>query len=416
MSDKKDNPNFSGEQEWVGSFYGVPKNPHAPSTDASRDRKKISTIDRVNTNDGHLSNKKRDISALVYTLRLLIILVLLTGGFLLVRVGIGLYQERLFIEQQQEIPPAVMSEVPLTKSMKFDSEKSIDFFTSQCVKWENENTNLRAAHELIKRDYLEKALERCNYVLSLNPSNKEALEMAADLYTRLDKLVEAINAYIRLLNLDVTQKAVQEKLIEALYFHNDYEAVIQLSNWYYEKAMFNERVHYLLFRSHKELDQIEEALKISDRILKASPDYVEVANDRIELLIILKRFNEAIEEFDRLQTKRYRDPLFYRDYASCHAQLGQVKDAVEVLGKAVNIFGRSQVISWLASSDYDKIRSDSYFNTFSIRVGGEEVTSQIKLLTENRRNDYQVDKSFLNNENFENTETISPQLNILDRD
>ena len=416
MSDKKDNPNFSGEQEWVGSFYGVPKNPHAPSTDASRDRKKISTIDRVNTNDGHLSNKKRDISALVYTLRLLIILVLLTGGFLLVRVGIGLYQERLFIEQQQEIPPAVMSEVPLARSMKFDSEKSIDFFTSQCVKWENENTNLRAAHELIKRDYLEKALERCNYVLSLNPSNKEALEMAADLYTRLDKLVEAINAYIRLLNLDVTQKAVQEKLIEALYFHNDYEAVIQLSNWYYEKAMFNERVHYLLFRSHKELDQIEEALKISDRILKASPDYVEVANDRIELLIILKRFNEAIEEFDRLQTKRYRDPLFYRDYALCHAQLGQVKDAVEVLGKAVNIFGRSQVISWLASSDYDKIRSDSYFNTFSIRVGGEEVTSQIKLLTENRRNDYQVDKSFLNNENFENTETISPQLNILDRD
>ena len=72
------------------------------------------------------------------------------------------------------------------------------------------------------------------------------------------------------------------------------------------------------------------------------------------------------------KAKRYRDPLFYRDYASCFAQLGQVKDAVEVLGKAVNIFGRSQVISWLLSSDYDKIRNDSYFNTFYIRVGGQE--------------------------------------------
>ena len=40
MSDKKDNPDFPGEQEWVGSFYGVPKNPHAPSTDVARDRKK----------------------------------------------------------------------------------------------------------------------------------------------------------------------------------------------------------------------------------------------------------------------------------------------------------------------------------------------------------------------------------------
>lgn len=416
MSDKKDNPDFPGEQEWVGSFYGVPKNPQSPSTDVARDRKKTSSIDRANANDGRLSNKKRDISALVYTLRLLIILVLLVGGFLLVRVGIGLYQERLLIEQQREIPPAVMSEVPLTKSTKFDSEKSIHFFTNQCVKWEDEAANLRAAHELIKRDYLEKALERCNYVLSLNPSNKEALEMAADLYIRLDKLVEAINAYIRLLNLDYKQLTVQEKLIEALYFHEDYQAVIQLSDWYYEKAMYNEQVHYLLFRSYKELDQIEAALKIANRILKASPDFVEVANDRIEILIVLQRFNEAIEEFDRLQGKRYRDPLFYRDYASCYAHLGQIKDAVEVLGKAVNIFGRSQVISWLASSDYDKIRSDPYFNTFSIRVGGEEVTSQIKLLTENRQNDYQVDKSYLINENFENRETITPQLNILDRD
>ena len=416
MSDKKNNPDLPREQEWVGSFYGVPKNPHSPSTDVPRDRKKTSSIDRANANDGRLSNKKRDISALVYTLRLLIILVLLVGGFLLVRIGIGLYQERLLIEQQREIPPAVMSEVPLTKPTKFDSEKSIDFFTNQCVKWEDESINLRAAHELIKRDYLEQALERCNYVLSLNPSNREALEMAADLYTRLDKLVEAINSYIRLLNLDCKQLTVQEKLIEALYLHEDYQAVIQLSEWYYEKAMFNERVHYLLFRSYKELDQIEDALKIANRILKASPDFVEVANDRIEILIILQRFDDAIAEFGRLQAKRYRDPLFYRDYASCYAHLGQIKDAVEVLGKAVNIFGRSQVIAWLASSDYDKIRSDPYFNTFSIRVGGEEVTSQIKLLTENRRNDYQVDKSYLINENFENKETITPQLNILDRD
>ena len=172
MSDKKDSPNFSGEQEWIGSFYAAPKNPDAASTDIGRDRKKTNSIDRANANDGSLSNKKRDISALVYVLRLLIILVLLVGGFLLVRIGVGLYEERLLNEQQQVIPSTVMSEVPLTKSTKFDSEKSIDFFTKQCVRWEDEATQFRTAHELIKRDYIEKALERCNYVLSLNPSNQ----------------------------------------------------------------------------------------------------------------------------------------------------------------------------------------------------------------------------------------------------
>ena len=143
---------------------------------------------------------------------------------------------------------------------------------------------------------------------------------------------------------------------------------------------------------------MEEALETATRILKASPDFLEVASDRIEILIILKRFGEAIGEFDRLQAKRYRDPQFYRDYASCFAQLGQVKDAVEVTGKAVNIFGRSQVISWLLSSDYDKIRNDSYFNTFYIRVGGQEVKSQMQILTENRLNKKQADENFKINE------------------
>ena len=98
-------------------------------------------------------------------------------------------------------------------------------------------------------------------------------------------------------------------------------------------------------------------------------------------------------------------------------QLGRVKDAVEVLGKAVNIFGQSQVISWLMSSDYDKIRSDSYFNTFSIRVGGEEVMSQLQVLTESRLKEKQVvDENYVIDKNTESLEALTPQLNILERD
>ena len=41
------------------------KNPHGANTDLARDRKKTSSIDRAHPNDGRLSNKKRDISALV---------------------------------------------------------------------------------------------------------------------------------------------------------------------------------------------------------------------------------------------------------------------------------------------------------------------------------------------------------------
>ena len=73
------------------------------------------------------------------------------------------------------------------------------------------------------------------------------------------------------------------------------------------------------------------------------------------------------------------------------------------------------MISWLLSSDYDKIRNDSYFNTFYIRVGGQEVKSQMQILTENRLNKKQADENFKINEKNETLELL-PQLNILDRD
>jgi tetratricopeptide (TPR) repeat protein len=415
MSDKKNKSDSVEEQEWIGSFYGGPKNPDADSVDSGRNRKKISSIDRPEKNDGSLTNKRRDISALVYILRFLIILLLLVSGFFGMKVGIDLYRERLLVEQKQALPSAVMSEVTLIESTVFKSDESIDFFKIQCAQWEDEAANLRAAHELIKRNYFEKALERCNYVLSSNPSNRDALEMVAGLYNRLNRRTEAINAYVRLLNLDYMQVAVQEKLIESLYFHEDYQAVVELVNWYYEKAVFNEQVHYLLFHSYKKLDRLEEALEISNRILKSSPDLLEIANDKIEILLKLKRFNEAIIELDLLHAKRYRDPLFYRDYAACFAQLGQIKNTVEVLGKAVNIFGRSQVLSWIASEDYDKIRNDLYFETFSVRVGGQEVADQLQALADLRRDSEQVEPGFLMDENIESIDTMNPQLNILNQ-
>ena len=61
--------------------------------------------------------------------------------------------------------------------------------------------------------------------------------------------------------------------------------------------------------------------------------------------------------------------------------------------------------------------SDSYFNTFSIRVGGEEVMSQLQVLTESRVNQKQaVDENYLIDKNTETLEALTTQYNILDRD
>ena len=63
----------------------------------------------------------------------------------------------------------------------------------------------------------------------------------------MNRPIEAVNAYIRLINLNQNNSDLIEKLIKSLFELGDHRSVINLSNWYYDSYVFNEDIHYLLY-------------------------------------------------------------------------------------------------------------------------------------------------------------------------
>ena len=412
MSDDKQYRENSSEEEWIGSFYGSSK---SSKSKLDIKQKKTNTIDKRNHKDGKLANSRRDISALSYILRLFIVIISLIIFFALIILGIFLYKERLLVEQKKTQPSAVMSEVLIVKTNDLNALNNDNFFKNQCSFWEQESKDIRKINELYKFGYIQQALDKCNVVLNRNPYNQEVLLKAADIFLELNRPIEAVNAYIRLINLNQNNADLIEKLIKSLFELGDHRSVINLSNWYYTSYVFNEDIHYLMYQSFIKVKEYNRALEISERFTSTSKYYIEVINQKIEILINEKRYTDAILCLEIVSQTRYREPTFYRDYSRCYAKLGDVKSSVEVLGKAANIFGQNVVLQWLLSDDYELILENNYFKAFSSRIGGQQFASQMNQITESP-NDESFDNEGLLINNTETFNNLAPQLDIMKRD
>ena len=412
MSDNKQYRENSSEEEWIGSFYGSSKN---SKNELDIKQKKTNTIDKKNHKDGKLANSRRDVSALSYILRLFIVIILLIMFFGLIIFGIFLYKERLLVEKKQILPSAVMTEVLIVKTNELNSLNNNEFFKNQCSLWKQESEDLRKINELYKFGYTKEALDHCNIVLNRNPYNQEVLMKATDIFLELNRPIEAVNACIRLINLNQNNADLIKKLIISLFELGDHRSVINLSDWYYTIYVFNEDIHYLMYQSCIKMNEYNRALEISERFSSNSTYYFDVINKKIEILINEKRYGDAISYLEIVSQTMYRESSFYRNYSRCHARLGNVKTCVEILGKASNIFGQSEVLQWILSEDYELILEDSYFKAFSSRIGGQQLASQMNQLTENK-NDESFDNTGLLINNPETFNNLAPQLDIMKRD
>ena len=236
-----------------------------------------------------------------------------------------MYKERLLVERKQITPSAVMSEILIVKTNDLNALNNDDFFKNQCSFWEQESIDLRKINELYKFGYIQQALDKCNVVLNRNPYNQEVLLIAADIFLELNRPIEAVNTYIRLIKFKSKHADLIEKLIKSLFELGDHRSVINLSNWYYDSYVFNENIHYLMYQSFIKVKEYTRAIEISERFTSSSKHYIDVINKKIEILINEKRYGDAISCLEIVSQARYREPSFYRDYSRCYAKIRRCK-------------------------------------------------------------------------------------------
>ena len=315
----------------------------------------------------------REKMALLAILKSVIMILLLVIAFFMLRKGIKLYEESVWMDTQTEVATSpVLLEVELIEEFDIENKDARELFAERIEGWKEADRLVRSADALLKRNNFDRAISQCQDALRISPSHMGALEHLGELYFEKGMIVESINSYIRLLSVDPSRDDLLEKLIKALDTHGDAPAVAYMAQWFLEENNYDEDVQYYLANALFAQEDYSDAVDAYKRVLRDSPGDVLALEKLAIAYMTLDDYEEALGALEQLRESNYRDQNYYRKIAICNAQLGKSAETVQTLGKAAHLFGQNIVVGWIQDPKLDPIREDRSFQAFADRVGGEE--------------------------------------------
>jgi tetratricopeptide (TPR) repeat protein len=315
----------------------------------------------------------REKMALIAILKLFILLLALMIAFFMLWKGIKLYEESIWIEQveSQESSP-VLEEMEIVEQFDIEDPESREQFAARIDMWKEAERLVASADLLMQRRIYDQAILQCQEAIRFDPAHIGALERLGRLYYEKGRYVEAVNAYIRLLSVDPSRKETQKSLIRALDAYGDNQAVKYMAEWYLEDHFMDAEVQRYRARALFALEEFESAAEAYRRVLREMPNDVESLEQQVAAYMQVEKYQEAIRPLERLRELDYRNALYYRKLAACHAQLGQVQECVDMLIRATQLFDRPIVLTWLSDPLLDPVREEHPFQAFVDRIGGED--------------------------------------------
>lgn len=388
----------------------------APSEKPLYEDKLTSDMNRVRKTARHqaVSGKHkegvdpREKMALLAILRAAIMVVMLGIAFFMLKKGIGIYEEKVWMDNQTvpETSP-VMRNVALIKDYNI-ADQDNESFTQRIDVWKKTERLVRSVDDLLLRDNYDQAIERCQEALKLDPAHVGALQRLGLLYFKKGMYAESVNTYIRLLSVHPGSEDFQLALLKSLDAYGDPDATISVAQWYQEQNPYNEDVQRYMANAYFKQEKYDAAAVAYDRVLKDSPSNTEALENQSIAYMRLEQYDKALEPLGKLVEINYRDPSCYKRIAICNAQLGKGLETVQILGKSAHLFGQNTVMSWIQDPRMDPIRMDRTFQSFADRVGGEEFRRYLEKMAQamEKKPEQQVEPQL----GLPETETLDTEL------
>jgi len=314
----------------------------------------------------------RERMALLSVLKAAVMVLLLIIAFFMLWKGIKIYEESVWLDSQEELETSpVMKEVEMVDEFYTEGQQAREQFIERIELWKEADRLVQSAEALLQRNNYDLAIEQCQKALRLDPAHMVALDQLGRLYYAKGQYVEAANAYIRLLSVNPSREQVQKRLIEALDAVGDYEAVMHMAEWYINKNVYDVEVQRHLANALYAMGSLEEAAEAYGRVLQEAPKNVYALERQASAYMQIKQYEKALVPLERLRSINYQKIDYYQQLAVCYAQLQQSYEAIQIMGRATQIFGDKRVMAWIPDSRFDTLREDRSFQAFVDHVGGE---------------------------------------------
>ena len=321
----------------------------------------------------------REKMALMAILKSVVLILSVVIAFFLLRKGISLYEESIWIDNASEVEASpILQEVELVEEFNIQDQDSREQFAKRIELWKEADRLVRSADILMQRNIYDQAINQCQDALRRDPSHLGALERLGRLYYAKGSYVEAVNAYIRLLSVDPSQAETQKRLIEALDAFGDYDAVKYMAEWYLAENTADTDVLRYLANAHYAREDFAEAAEAYGRVLRDSPKDIKAMEQQAAAFIQVQQYEKALVPLEKLHENNQRNPLYFKQTAICHAQLEQGQETVQILMRMGQIFGKDMVLGLIRDPLFDPVREDRVFQAFVDRFGGKEYRTGIE--------------------------------------
>jgi tetratricopeptide (TPR) repeat protein len=329
------------------------------------------------------NNRTTNRDLLILVLKIILIPILLVGGFLGLKAALSLIdgpseKERTQWEadaERMEKTPAAEPEEAVTLSDDLAINK--DILAERMDRWETGQRHLRAAEALERRGMDDEAVVRLRQTLQFIPDSQKAQHLLLELYMRSGSYKEAIPLCLRLLDQDSTQLDLKILLLQALQAEDETEMCMLLADRMLRERPDDLSILEMAAYAHAAEGDMDTALNFYERILEANPRYLLALEGSGYIYQFQKEWLKAVPYYLKLLELNPK-PGHYMALARGYAQLGDEGKALVLLGQAYSLYGEPVVSPWLRSPDFDPVRETADFRSFLDQMVGARTRAAIE--------------------------------------
>ena len=372
------------DRSFYSQYAGEPPLDDSSDYPATRQDRRTSLHNRADRREK--SNRASNWSLFILISRALLVIVLLAGGFLLLKKVTG----RLNEPSEKERQRWDASEVRMSGTVLPDSFTAItpDLIRQRLVQWEQAGHRLRAVETLSHRGIYEDAAVRLKEILGIMPENREALRILAGIHMQTGRYAEAVPLYIRLLDQDDRQPELKMNLLQALDADGQTDSALALAEKLLTEQPDNLTVLSIAAAGQFAQGNKNDALALFEKIVEKNPSDIPALHGCGRIHFERQEWSAAVPyylELSRIDPK----PAWYYQLARCFAQQNETGKSVVFMGQAASLFGSAEIKPWLADSGFDPVRESPEFRSFADRVVGIETRKAIEAINKREAREVQ---------------------------
>jgi len=242
-------------------------------------------------------------------------------------------------------------------------------------------TALEEADRLAARNLMDQALDHLERIAQTAPLNLEVKRALAEFYGRHQRWAEARRIISELIEAQPQDLALRYRLAEICLQQGELGDAYRAIQWYLSVLPDDGPGQKLAARICLHLGRAEDAVHHLRILQEGRKDDVESKQMRALAYLRLGQYTRAINWFHELIRERPDDASNYYNLAIAYARQQQASESLEVLVRAVQVFGPASVSQWMGEKDFEPLREDRAFNLFRNQLINQQPPELVSLRT-----------------------------------